>query len=391
MTCIYVPLELAMGARKKHAAQLWPSCVCRVYNDIVFSPWKRKVLLSLPYTDREPLISTGGCALQASALVIFLHAFFSCLSRVADSCAVFFFRLIQLFLVGNPTKKWWKSLRQRAFSYGQPQWAYAAVSWYSERRVRKPTKKKKKKKNRKTSPTVGIISSSLPQRVLFHRCMLTESPEKRTQKVTVTRTMEHRRQANKKGSPTFLQLYASERTEPHVSRTGDRTTESGLTTQVLLLKSLESKTGEILFLLERRTLSDGLLSIPKDPKKHGGTIFSRILGILGAIWSLDRATAMSEPVWMSIDDAHLASQLQRASTIRWAPTRQGAGVNCDWLACTPDCPRPRSAAPGNASGRYIRCEQADRQCYVIDIEETIRLSPFAKTSSKKLIVLAKKL
>ena len=36
-------------------------------------------------------------------------------------------------------------------------------------------------------------------------------------------------------------------------------------------------TGDTIFLLERRTLSDGLLSFPKDQQKHGGTFFSRIL------------------------------------------------------------------------------------------------------------------
>ena len=56
---LHVPLQLAMGARNVHAAQLWPSRV-RVYmiHDIVFSLWKRKSLFSLPFTDREPLIST---------------------------------------------------------------------------------------------------------------------------------------------------------------------------------------------------------------------------------------------------------------------------------------------------------------------------------------------
>ena len=70
---LHVTLQLAMGARNEHAAQLWTSRVC-VYNDVVFSPWKRKSLLSLPFTEREPLISTGGCTLQC---FVFLHAFFS--------------------------------------------------------------------------------------------------------------------------------------------------------------------------------------------------------------------------------------------------------------------------------------------------------------------------
>ena len=65
-------------------------------------------------------------------------------------------------------------------------------------------------------------------------------------------------------------------------------------------------TAETIFLLERRTWSDNSLSFPKDPQKHGGTFFSRIL-VFQAICSLDRAAAMRKPAWMSIDDAHLAS------------------------------------------------------------------------------------
>ena len=65
-------------------------------------------------------------------------------------------------------------------------------------------------------------------------------------------------------------------------------------------------TRETIFLLERRTWSDDSLSFPKDPQKHGGTFFSRILDFQ-AICSLDGAAAMRKPAWMSIDDAHLAS------------------------------------------------------------------------------------
>ena len=65
-------------------------------------------------------------------------------------------------------------------------------------------------------------------------------------------------------------------------------------------------TGETIFLLERRTWSDDSLSFPKDPQKHGGTFFSRILDFQ-AICSLDRAAAIRKPAWMWIDDAHLAS------------------------------------------------------------------------------------
>ena len=50
-------------------------------------------------------------------------------------------------------------------------------------------------------------------------------------------------------------------------------------------------TGETIFLLERRTLSDGSLSFQKDPQKHGGVFFSRILDSQ-VICSLARAAAM---------------------------------------------------------------------------------------------------
>ena len=50
--------------------------------------------------------------------------------------------------------------------------------------------------------------------------------------------MEHRWQSNKK---RLSDLHVFEQTEPRVSQlNGDHATESGLTTQVLLLKSLES-------------------------------------------------------------------------------------------------------------------------------------------------------
>ena len=58
--------------------------------------------------------------------------------------------------------------------------------------------------------------------------MLTNSHEKRTySQVTVTRTMEHRRQSNKK---RLYDLHVFEQTEPRVSQlNGDHATESGLT------------------------------------------------------------------------------------------------------------------------------------------------------------------
>ena len=55
-----------------HGSKEWTCCAvvafsCTCIHDILFSPWKKKSLLSLPFTDCEPLISAGGCALQAGA------------------------------------------------------------------------------------------------------------------------------------------------------------------------------------------------------------------------------------------------------------------------------------------------------------------------------------
>ena len=89
MICIYTypcswPREQGMNMLSWIVAF---SCMC--IHSIVFSPWKRKSLLSLPFTDRETFISASGCALQAGWLIS-LHALFSSLLRVADSysCAV---------------------------------------------------------------------------------------------------------------------------------------------------------------------------------------------------------------------------------------------------------------------------------------------------------------
>ena len=65
---LHDPLQLAMGAslnEHMHATPAAFSCTC--IHDIVFSPRKRKSLLSLPFADRVPLISNGECALQAGA------------------------------------------------------------------------------------------------------------------------------------------------------------------------------------------------------------------------------------------------------------------------------------------------------------------------------------
>ena len=63
---------------------------------------------------------------------------------------------------------------------------------------------------------------------------------------------------------------------------------------------------------------------------------------------LDRAAAMSLP-------GFFFSERPRFAQLRTLPTAgQGAGVNRDWTACTPDCRRSRSAAPRT---RPIKCEQ----------------------------------
>ena len=135
-----------------------------------------------------------------------------------------------------------KKGRKRASSYTQRMRRFRRCS---ERRVRKPTKKK----NAETSSPKHHKGFFAAQHICCFTDMLTKSNEKRTR-----RSLSHERwsadgnckmdgkmQSNKKGSPTFPQLHVSERTEPRVSQlNGDQATESGLTTQVLLLKSLES-------------------------------------------------------------------------------------------------------------------------------------------------------
>ena len=107
--------------------------------------------------------------------------------------------------------------------------------------------------------------------------------------------MEHRRQSNKKGSPTFPQLHVSERTEPRVSQlNGNRETESDLTTQVLLLKSLEINGDRRNHLSSWEKNVERRLAAVSERPAWAETRRSRILDIQ-AIWSLDRAAAMSSP------------------------------------------------------------------------------------------------
>ena len=83
-------------------------------------------------------------------------------------------------------------------------------------------------------------------------------------------------------------------------------------------------TRETIFLFERRTWSDDSLSFPRDPHKHGGTFFSRILDFQ-AICSLDGAVAMRKPAWTSIDDAHLASS---SASVQASLSSHTSGSGC---------------------------------------------------------------
>ena len=115
--------------------------------------------------------------------------------------------------------------------------------------------------------------------MLFHR-HVDEVTWKAHSQVAVTRTMEHRRQSNKKGSPTFLQLHVSERREPRVSQlNGDHATESGLTTQVPLLKSLESNGDRRNYLSSWEENVERRLAVVSEGPARAETRRSRILDI----------------------------------------------------------------------------------------------------------------
>ena len=158
-----------------------------------------------------------------------------------------------------------------------------------------------------------------------------------------------------KNSSTFPQLNVSERTEPRVSQlNGDRATESGLTTQVLLLKSLESNGDRRNHLsswgknVERRL---AFVSEGPHEQKHGGPGF----------WTFRRSDLWIGPLrW-----AHLAPASVHASLSCHTPGIEGAGVICDWPACTPDCRWSRSAAPGNTADKL---RTNDRHYCFIDID-----------------------
>ena len=125
-------------------------------------------------------------------------------------------------------------------------------------------------------------------------------------------------------------------------------------------------TGETIFLLEMRTLSDGSLSFSKDPQKHGGTISSRILDIQ-AIWSL------IGPLWWvsqfgcrsTISPGFSASASAHALLSSHTP-----GSGCQPRMASPHARRPAcqsiSECGAGISVWPIRCEQADRHYCFID-------------------------
>ena len=127
MTCIYTTLCSWPWEQGMNMLLLAFSCTC--IHDIVFSPWKRKSLLSLPFTDREPLILTVG-ALCRRVPNYYRYAFFRCLFRVANSCAVFFFFKPQEIDVPSTThgKKGFCEIHVRVF----------LLCYFSEWRVTAP-------------------------------------------------------------------------------------------------------------------------------------------------------------------------------------------------------------------------------------------------------------
>ena len=90
---LHVPLQLAMGARNEHAAQLWPSRV-HVYLlwHHVFSTKKKVFVVYALYRSRAIEQQIYWWVRFACRRVLCPPScFFRCLFRVADSCAVFFF------------------------------------------------------------------------------------------------------------------------------------------------------------------------------------------------------------------------------------------------------------------------------------------------------------
>ena len=89
MTCIYnysMPLQLAMGARNKNPAQLWPSRV-RVYETSCFLHVKKALAASAPFYPSQA-VNQYRWVRCAGWCLVFLHAF--------PAVFCIFFRLIQL-------------------------------------------------------------------------------------------------------------------------------------------------------------------------------------------------------------------------------------------------------------------------------------------------------
>ena len=109
--------------------------------------------------------------------------------------------------------------------------------------------------------------------------------------------MEHRQQPNEKG---YSQL------------NGDRATEGALTTQVLLLKSLESNGDRKNFLSSWEEIVERWLAV--NSERPAETQMSRILDIQ-AIWSLDTpgVAAMSSPGFSTLAIASVHASLSSHS------------------------------------------------------------------------------
>ena len=165
--------------------------------------------------------------------------------------------------------------------------------------------------------------------------MLTKSNEKRTR-----RSLSHERwstdgnckmdgkmQSNKKGSPTFPQLHVSERTEPRVSQlNGDHATESGLTTQVLILKSLESNGDRRNYLSSWEENVELRLAVVSEGPAESRNTQVQDSGHSGDL-PLDRAAAMSLPGFFFVERprfVELPQARERVLTATGRPARQTA-------------------------------------------------------------------
>ena len=220
-------------------------------------------------------------------------------------------------LVGGGWEPDKKKRRKRASSYTQ-------VSSVSERRVRKPTKKKKAETS---SPKhhKGFFAAAYMY-MLFHR-HVDEVTWKAHSQVAVTRTMEHRRQSNKKGSPTFPQLHAvSERTEPRVSEWRPRDRKWFNHSSSALEKSGKQwRQEELSFFLRGERWATARCRFRRTRKSRNTEVQDS--GHSGDL-PLDRAAAMSLPGFFFSEHPRFVELPQlareRVSTATGQPARQTA-------------------------------------------------------------------